>query len=69
MFQKISRLHMFLSRASMWIAIGCLIVGIVGSATHTVPGLEPTHWLIIAVGFSVAACWNVFIGLAKTIKE
>jgi hypothetical protein len=34
-----------------------------------VPGLEPTHWLIIAVGFSVAACWNVFIGLAKTIKE
>jgi hypothetical protein len=69
MFQKIPRLHMFLSRSSMWIAIGCLIVGIVGSAMNTVPGLEPTHWLIIAVGFCLAGCWNVLIGLAKAIKE
>jgi hypothetical protein len=69
MFQKISRLHLFLSRASMWIAVGCLIVGIVGSATNTVPGLEPTHWLIIAVGFGLAGCWNVLQGLAKAIKE
>jgi hypothetical protein len=68
MFQQISRRHLFLSGASMSVSVACLIVGIVGSATNTVLGLEPTHWFIIAVGFGVAGCWNVLQGLAKSIK-
>jgi len=51
----------------MCIAVGCLIVGIVGSATNMVLGLEPTHWFIIAIGFGVAGCWNVLQGLAESI--
>jgi len=67
MFQKISRRHLYLSRASMSIAVGCLIVGIVGSATNMVLGLGSTHWLLIAIGFGVAGCWNVLQGLAESI--
>jgi hypothetical protein len=68
MFQQISRNRLRLSGASMSVSVACLIVGIVGSATNTVLGLEPTDWFIIAVGFGVAGCWNVLQGLARSIK-
>jgi len=68
MFQQISRRRLRLSGASMSVSVVCLIVGIVGSVTNTVLGLEPTHWFIIAVGFGVAGCWNVLQGFARAIK-
>jgi hypothetical protein len=68
MFQQISRRRLRLSGASMSVSVVCLIVGIVGSATNMVPGLEPTDWFIIAVGFGVAGCWNVLQGFARSIK-
>lgn len=48
------RLHMAFSLVS-W---ACLIVGIVGDAANKVPGLHPTNWFIIAVGFLIAAFWH-----------
>ena len=69
MFQKIPKGHRWRSRGCVLFGFGCFIMGVVGDAINTVPGLEPTHWLIIAVGFYVAACWNVLQGLAESIKE
>jgi len=36
----------------------CLIVGIVGDAANKVPGLEPTNWFILMVGFLLGALWS-----------
>ena len=69
MFQKISRFHLWSSWALGWLGIGCFIVGIVGSAMNTVPGLEPTHWLIMAAAVWVFGAWSVLVGLAEAIKE
>lgn len=69
MFQRISKGHMIMSRVSVIISAPCLIVGIVGDAMNVVPGLEPTNWFIIGVGWLIVGCWNVFIGLAESIKE
>ena len=69
MFHKMSKFHVWSSRASALIGFGCFIVGIVGDAINTVPGLEPTHWLIMTAAAWVVACWHVLIGLAKAIKE
>jgi len=69
MLQKIPRFHLWTSRGCALVGLGCFIVGVVGSAMDIVPGLEPTHWLIIAIGGFVAGCWHVLIGLAEPIKE
>ena len=44
-----------------------LIIGIVGDAMNKVPGLEPTNWLIMAVGFWVLgiASWLTAYFAAK----
>ncbi|GAI55610.1 unnamed protein product [marine sediment metagenome] len=52
LFGKGPRWHARSMRVLNWLGLACLIVGIVGDATNTVPGLEPTNWLIMA-----AALW------------
>ena len=69
MFQKIPKHHAIMSMVSVNISLACLIVGIVGDAMNVVPGLEPTNWLIIGIGWLVAGCWSVIHGLAEAIKE
>ena len=41
--------------ASLFVALACLIVGIVGDAANKKLGLEPTNWFIIMVGFLILA--------------
>lgn len=43
---------------SVCLSSACLIVGIIGDAANKKLGLEPTNWLIIAVGFLIAAFWH-----------
>ena len=42
--------HMF----NFLVANACLIVGIVGDATNKKLGLDPTIWLMIAIGCTIA---------------
>jgi len=69
MFQRISKFHLWVARAFGWIGVGCFIVGIVGGAMNSVPGLEPTHWLIMAAAAWVFGILNVLLGLEESIKE
>jgi hypothetical protein len=34
-----------------FLGVAFLVIGIVGDAMNKVPGLEPTNWFIMAVGF------------------
>jgi len=69
MFQKISNFYLWLSRVLMFIGVGCFIVGIVGHATNTVLGMEPTDWLIMTAAVWALSVWSVLMGLAESIKE
>jgi hypothetical protein len=42
------------------LAWACLIVGIIGDAANKVPGLAPTNWFIMSVGFLLGAVWAWF---------
>jgi len=39
------------------LGLGCLIVGVVGDVINRVPGLEPTNWLLVAIGFWIWGFW------------
>ena len=69
MFQKISGFHLWLSRALMFIGVGCFIVGIVSHAIGTMPGMKPTDWLIMTAAVWALSVWSVLMGLAESIKE
>jgi len=41
------RWHASVSLIMNWLGFGCLIVGIVGAAMDSTPGLKPTTWFIL----------------------
>ncbi len=48
------------ARASMifdWLGLVCLIVGIIGDAANRTPGLEPSNWILLAIGLWVWGLW------------
>jgi hypothetical protein len=55
MFGRGAKWLMRCSWVYCFLAIACLIVGIVGDAANKKLGLEPTSWFIIMVGFLILA--------------
>jgi len=53
----------------MGLGVGCAIVGIVGDAMNSVPGLEPTHWFLLAIGLFAAGIITAVMHLVDTIKK
>ena len=46
------------------LGLGCLIVGIVGDVMNKVPGLEPTNWFLMAIGFWIWGFWAWYASYA-----
>ena len=46
-----------------------LVIGIVGDAMNKVPGLEPTNWFIMAVGFWLLAGFAWFRGYYSALHH
>ena len=51
-----------------WLGLGCFIVGIIGDAINRIPGLEPTHWFIMAAALWVWGLWK-WIAAYTAAKE
>jgi hypothetical protein len=49
--------------------VGCAIVGIIGDVTNTVPGLEPTNWFLMGIGFLAAGIITAVMHLVDTTKK
>ena len=47
----------------------CVIVGIIGDVTNSVPGLEPTNWFLLAIGSFVASVVTAVMHLVDTMKK
>jgi hypothetical protein len=64
---KVPNFQKWASRSSAGIGIVCLVVGIIGDALNSVPGLEPTHWFLLAIALLVLAAHlgNVALGMAR----
>jgi hypothetical protein len=69
MFRRISGFHLWAARATGWIGLICLILGIIGGAMDEELGLEATYWLILAPALWLAGILNILLGLEESIKE
>ena len=45
-----------------YLGVAFMVIGIVGDAINRVPGLEPTNWFIMAVGFWMLGIFAWFRG-------
>jgi hypothetical protein len=55
LFPRSAKAPALVWKVSCYVALACLIVGIVGDAANKKLGLEPTNWFIIMVGFLILA--------------
>ena len=53
LFEKNPMRCLWLDSILSFLGFAFLVIGIVGDATNKVLGLEPTNWLIMAIGFWV----------------
>ena len=53
---------MWVEGIASYLGFAFLVIGIIGDAMNKVPGLEPTNWFIMAVGFWVIAIGAWFRG-------
>lgn len=67
LFGRGARWHAWAAIVLNGLGLGCLIVGIVGDAADKIPGLYPTHWLIMAPALWVwaLAAWLTAYSAAK----
>jgi hypothetical protein len=62
-----ARWHAWMSIIMNFLGFGCLIVGIVGDASRSTPGLTPTLWVLIAIAawLWALAAWICAYAAAK----